>query len=338
MQYRNWIEEHIQIGHEVLYLTRNECIQTGLTAMEVFQLVEKSLIVHGKKELEMPAKIGIHPVKNSLMHAMPAHVPGDFACGIKWGTCFPDNRKRFGLDQTSCLMILNDQESGLPIAIMDGTWLTAVRTPAVTMVGVKYLANQDAETFGMIGCGVQGKEHVKQIVHFMPKLRKIYIFDIYEPMMDSLVDSLQEQIPVEIVKCKSFEELVKESEVIASATTILERPDPKISDEWIRPGQTILQCDLHSLYEDKTMKRADKYIVDSIEQHDLMTRYGYYPDGLPEIYGELGEVAAGLKKGRERNDEIIVNNNVGMAVEDIIVAKEIFVRALQQNLGRKLPL
>ena len=106
----------------------------------------------------------------------------------------------------------------------------------------------------------------------------------------------------------------------------------------MRAGQTLILVDMHTLYDDKTMKRADKYLVDSIEEHVYFESIGYYPHGLPEIYGETGEVVAGIKKGRESKDELIVDNNTGMSVEDAMVVKHIVGLALERKIGRLLPL
>jgi ornithine cyclodeaminase/alanine dehydrogenase len=327
MEYRDWISKYLDINNEILYLTQEEC-----------------------REAEMPAKIGLHPLKNtpksalytskatSFIHAMPAYLPCQFACGIKWTGSFPANRERFGYLQENGLLIYNDHESGAPLAVMDEVYITEIRTPAVSLVSAKYLANLDAKTFGMIGCGLQGRQHVKTISLVLPKLEKIYIYDIYEPAMDKLIKDIKPYVNAKIIKAGSYEDLVKNSEVICSATMITAKPEPKIKDEWVSKGQTLIMCDCHSLYEDKTMKRADKYLCDSIEQHELFRGYGYYPYGLPEIYGEIGEIAAGLKEGRENKDELIVSNNVGMAVEDIMLAKAIFDKALEKGVGTKLPL
>ena len=118
-------------GKEILYLTQNEVIEAGLQPLDVLERVRIALTEHGTKRCEMPAKIGIHPQENTLMHAMPAWVPGADACGIKWAECFPDNYKKFGLPQTSGLMILNCPESGWPLCILDAIWITAKRTAAV---------------------------------------------------------------------------------------------------------------------------------------------------------------------------------------------------------------
>jgi ornithine cyclodeaminase/alanine dehydrogenase-like protein (mu-crystallin family) len=338
LEYRAWISEHLEISKEVLYLTQDECRRIPITHEEILDKTEKALIAYSTKKAEMPAKIGIHPLKETFFHAMPAYIAEEFACGIKWGSCYPENRERFGYSQANGLIIFNDHESGCPLCIMDCIYVTEMRTPAVSYVAAKYLAGRNAKTFGMIGSGVQGRQHVTNISKVLPQLESIYIYDTYEPAMDKLIKNLQPGINAKIIKARSYEEIAKSAEVLASATIITERPEPKIKDAWIQKGQTLLLCDCHSLYEDVTMKRADKYLLDSIEQHNLLIGYGYYPDGLPAIYGETGEVAAGAKKGRERAEELIVCNNVGMAVEDMMVVRVLFDRALELGIGRKLPL
>jgi len=331
-------DSNYKVGKEILYLSREDCLKTTLTNYEIIHLVERALETHGKKELEMPAKIGIHPLENTFIHAMPAYIPSEHACGIKWAAGYPDNRRKFGLPQISALLLLNDDQTGVPLAMMDGSWITTVRTAAVTAVGVKYLGNVNSETFGMIGCGELGKKHIEFVSHVLPQLKKVYIYDVYEEAMDRLIADVQPKIQAEIVKASSIEEVVKHSLIIASATVITATPQPQIKDEWITSGQTIFQCDLHTLYEDVTMKRGDKYFVDSLEQNALFHKYGYYPEGLPSIDGELGEIVAGLKKGREHENELIINNNIGMAVEDIIMGKAIYDKALELGIGQKLKL
>ncbi|MBA1336585.1 MAG: Ornithine cyclodeaminase [Firmicutes bacterium] len=339
LAYRETIGKKLAIGKEVLYLTKEECMSTGLDTKEIISITRSALEAHGKKETEMPAKIGIHPLKNTFFHAMPALVPGQNACGMKWVECFPQNPARFNLAQTSGLLIFNDMESGFPLAIMDAIWITAKRTPAVSALSARHLANPDAETFGMFGCGVQGVEHVRFMPHEMKKLKKIYVYDISPSRMDSLIEELQPEIGAEIIKGSSVEQVVKSCEVLASATVILEKPDPQVKDEWLQKGQTLLICDLDSFWEIETMRRADKFIVDDIGQHRHFEEAGYYPYGMPEnIYAETGEVVAGIKAGRERKDELIVASNIGMAVEDVVMARAVLDRALEMGLGVKLPL
>lgn len=337
-EYRDWIAQHLTIGKEILYLTQDDVRTIPLPPIEVLSLTERALIAYSAGRTDMPAKIGIHPLPETFFHAMPAYVPEAYAAGIKWGSCYPENKKRYGYSQANGLIIFNDHLSGVPLAILDCIYVTEIRTAAVTYASAKVLASPATATFGMIGCGVEGKQHVKNISSVLQKLEKIYVYDIWEEAADSLIQDLQPEISAKIIKAGSFEEIAKSSEVLASATVITEVPQPKIRDAWITAGQTILLCDCHSLYEDQTLRRADKYIVDSIEQHKLLEGYGYYPDGLPGIYGETGEVVGKTKKGREKKNELIVCNNVGMAVEDMFVVRALFDKAIQLGIGKKLPL
>lgn len=201
MNYREWVSKHLQIGQEILYLSMQDVIDTGISVQDIIDLTEKSMIAYSAKRTEMPAKIGLHPQPDSLMHAMPAYLPEEQACGIKWGSNFPTNRERYPqLTPTNCQIIFNDHESGHPLAFLDATWLTEVRTPAVSLVAAKYMANLDATTFGMYGCGVQGRAHVKMIEHVLKKLETIYIYDVYESAMDRLIELCQPHVQAKIVK------------------------------------------------------------------------------------------------------------------------------------------
>jgi len=333
---RNYVAEKIDLGKEILYLTQDEVINMGLTQEDILKLTEKALVSHGKKEYEMPAKIGVHPLTEVFYHAMPAYVPSVNACGMKWIECYPYNPQRFNLPQTTGLLILNDISSGVPMAIMDSAWITAMRTPAVTVLATAQL-HPDAETFGMFGCGIQGIEHVNFVTHTMKKLKKIFVNDISEEAMDNLISICQPKLDVPIVK-STPEEMAKSCEVLSSATIILKESLAVVKDEWISKGQTILPCDLNTFWDPVTQRRADKYIVDSAEEHELFAGMGYFPEGLPKVYCQTGEVLAGVTKGRENKDELIVCSNIGMSVCDVVVAREIFNRALENGVGRKLPL
>jgi ornithine cyclodeaminase/alanine dehydrogenase-like protein (mu-crystallin family) len=334
---RKWISESLEIGKEMLYLSQKEVINMGLTEKEILALVKEALVAHGKKEYEMPAKIGVHPYPEVFFHAMPAYVPSKQAIGCKWIECYPKNPSKFQLPQTTGLLILNDVESGCPIALMDSALITAMRTPAVTSLAAEAL-HPDAETFGMFGCGIQGMEHVRYIGHSLKKLKKIYVYDVREEAMDRLIKEVQPKISVEIVKGKSPEEVTKSCEVLSSATVILREPLAVIKDEWVSKGQTIIPCDMNTFLDPVTSRRADKYIVDSIEEHELFDQMGYFPEGLPKIASETGEIIAGVKKGRESKDELIVCSNIGMAVCDVVVGREIFNKALANRVGAKLTL
>jgi ornithine cyclodeaminase/alanine dehydrogenase-like protein (mu-crystallin family) len=295
------------------------------------------LVEHGYRRCEMPAKIGIHPVEGALMHAMPAWVPAARASGVKWIASFSDNCK-FKLSQTSGLLILNCPETGWPLCVLDASWVTAKRTPAVTALASKHLARTDADTVGLIGAGVQGREHIAMLAEVIPTLKCIRVTDRLGSSAKALIRDIQPKISnVELVPCKTIEEVVRGTSIIISATAILAHPKPEVRDEWIEPGAFVAPIDFDSLWERETFTRADKFLVDSRNELDHLMAVGRLSNGLPRPYAELGEVIAGLKPGRETDSELIVNMNIGMAVEDVVVGWELFDRACKLNLGRLLP-
>ncbi|AZS70706.1 ornithine cyclodeaminase [Streptomyces lydicus] len=334
---RGRVAGELKSGSDLLYLSRQDVEDIGITRDEILDLTREALVEHGHQRYEMPAKIGVHPYDNVFYHAMPAYLPGPGIVGMKWIECYPDNPRKFHLPQTTGLLVINDVESGAPLAVMDSAWLTAMRTPAVTVLGAAAL-HPGATTFGMFGCGVQGKEHVRYAALAMPGMETVYVHDTNEAAADALIAELQPELDLRLVKGESAEAVTKSAQVLSSATVILREPLAVVKDGWVTAGQTILPCDLNTFWDPRTSQRADKYIVDSIAEHELFASMGYFPDGLPAIASETGEVLAGVKPGRESADEIIVNSNIGMAVCDIAVGNAILHRAIERGAGTRLPL
>ena len=335
----DYLASKLNLGHEILWLTREQCIQCGPSIDEIIEIVRDTMIQHGKKEYEMPAKIGIHPYDDVFFHAMPAYVPNQAIAGIKWIECFPRNPRQYNIPQTTGVQVLNDIPTGVPVCIMDCSWLTAMRTPAVSALSAEALA-PNTEYFGMYGAGVQGKEHLRFIPRTLKKLKKIYLYGPHDDVVDAAIAEVQPEIDVEIVKAKSPQEVAEKCETLCSATIILRDPLCVVKDEWISKGQTLLPLDLNTYFDLKTQYGCDKYIVDSWEEHQCFADTGYFPvdKGLPKVYCETGEVLAGLKPGREYSDEIIVCSNIGMSVNDVAVGKHIMMKALENGVGTRLPL
>ncbi|MFZ0492566.1 MAG: ornithine cyclodeaminase family protein, partial [Acidimicrobiia bacterium] len=139
----------------LLYLSRADVESVGLDMGAVIDLLEQAFIEKGQGRVEMPPKPGIHTRPDAFIHAMPAYIPALESAGIKWVSGYPANQAR-GLPYISGLLILNDAETGMPTAVMDCTWITAVRTGGATGLAAKYLARPDSETAGILACGVQG--------------------------------------------------------------------------------------------------------------------------------------------------------------------------------------
>jgi len=144
---------------------------------DIINAVEEAFREKRYGRVEMPPKPGVHPQNNSFIHAMPAYIPKLRSAGVKWVSGFPENYK-LGLPYITGLLILNDPKTGVPICVMDCTWITAMRTGAATAMAAKYLARKDSETLGILGCGVQGRSNLEALSVVLGNLRRVKAYDI----------------------------------------------------------------------------------------------------------------------------------------------------------------
>ncbi len=143
----------------MMYLSRKDVEAVNLQMPEIIDALEEMFKEKGEGRVEMPPKPGIHTREDAFIHAMPAYIPGLQSAGMKWVSGYPDNQKK-KLPYISGLLILNDPDNAIPIAVMDATWITAMRTGAATAVAAKYLARRDSSSVGIIACGVQGRSNL----------------------------------------------------------------------------------------------------------------------------------------------------------------------------------
>jgi ornithine cyclodeaminase/alanine dehydrogenase len=144
---------------------------------EIIQLLEKSFEENGYGRVEMPPKPGIHPGDgNNFIHAMPAYIPTLKSVGIKWVSDFPEN-VIIGLPNSTRLIIINDPETGIPLAVMDCMWISAMRTAAASVVAAKRLARPEASRLGILGCGVQGRTYTEALNVLFP-VSEVLAYDV----------------------------------------------------------------------------------------------------------------------------------------------------------------
>jgi ornithine cyclodeaminase/alanine dehydrogenase-like protein (mu-crystallin family) len=320
---------------EMIYLSESDIIAMNVGMPEVIDLVEQGLLEHGKGRVENPPKPGIHATPNSFIHAMPAYFRKLGIGGIKWVSGYPDNRE-IGLPQIIGVIILNDMKTGAPVCIMDGTWITAARTAAVSAVTAKYCARKDSKVLGIVGAGVQGRQNLIALKIVLPNLLKAKIFDISLEAALKCRDELTAQVGIEISICESVEEVAKGSDVIVTATQRLAKP--LIKEEWFGAGCLGMGLEASRAWHGDAILNADKFVTDDWEQTKHFKSQGAFPDGLPKLYAELGKIVAGEKPGREEERERILAINIGLALSDIIVANQIYERAKKKNVNTKLAL
>lgn len=320
---------------EFLYLSREDVFKVGISMPDAIAVAEAVFREHGRRQFENPPKPSVHPQPDAFIHAMPGYLPGMHAAGLKWVSGFSSNYKQ-GLPNIIGLMILNDTQTGKPLAVMDCSWITQTRTGAVSAVAARYLARQDSQIIGIVGAGVQGRANALALKEVLPQIRQLKVFDTNEDNLDRFVSGMRKMLPFDVEKTDSAKSAIEEADVIVTATGKLAKPIFKRS--WVRPGALILPVHTRG-WEKTTPARVDKFVVDHWDQFkQAQEKEGGYYESLPGLYAELGEIVAGHKPGRENEIECIMDHNYGMAIQDVALAREIFQRAAEKGLGTGLHL
>lgn len=320
--------------HEILYLSYKDVESLGLSLESIIEAVEDAFRQKGKGLVEMPPKPGIHPRRDAFIHAMPAYLKGSDAAGMKWISGFPQNPKR-GLPYIAGILVLNDPETGLPIAIMDATWLTAYRTAGATAVAAKYLARDDSEVLAILGCGTQGRSHTLMLSKVLP-LKVVKAYDVNERSLQNYEAFVRERTQLEVVRTASPREAVEGSDVIVTAGPILKEPSPVIEADWVKRGASAFPIDFDSYWKSSAIASMDKFYTDDVPQLNYYIKEGWIRP-IERVTGELSEVIVGSKPGRESEEEKIMCMNLGLAILDVAVGKMIYEEAKRRNAGRMLP-
>jgi ornithine cyclodeaminase/alanine dehydrogenase len=319
---------------EVLHLSNEDICSLNINMKEVVGWVEEVFRNKGLGKYEMPPKPGVHTMPDAFIHAMPAYLPDLHAAGMKWVSGYPDNYKR-NLPYISGILILNDTETGIPIAVMDCTWITAVRTGAATAVAAKYLARTDVESVGILGCGVQGRNNLEALFTIFNSIAVVKAYDILPQVQKKYVDDMKEKFNCDVLGVNSPQEAVVNSDIIVTAGPALKNPTPVIEDRWFKAGSFASPVDADSYWKKDALFGVDKFCVDDVPQIMHFKSEGYLQT-MPEIHADLGEIVTGKKPGRENDQERTMSMNLGLALEDIGVAKKVYLKALERGIGKTL--
>ncbi|NOZ72760.1 MAG: ornithine cyclodeaminase [Chloroflexi bacterium] len=332
----------------VLWLSQEDVIAAGgLDMAATMNDLEQVFRLHAAGDYTLPEKIVMAwkpaPPDEQADHIniMPGYVGGDLhALGLKSIASFPRNPYRYGLPRATALVILNDPQTGVPLAVMDDTLISAMRTGAATGVATTYLARQDVRRIGLIGAGVQCRTQLMAVKVARPSIQEGAIFDIRRERAEAFVQEMNQRLGLELRVAESAEEVVRQAEVLVTATTTVQ---PIVRHGWLNPGTFYAHVSGYECEYD-VIRQADKIVVDDWEQVKhrmystvaLMRRDGLFADS--DLYGELGDIVSGNKPGREADEEIIIFSPIGMGLHDLAVALRIYRQAKAQGLGQQVKL
>ena len=316
----------------------NKDICNLLSINDALGIIEDAFRAYGNKKAQMPAKIYIKLHQyNGDLRAMPAFIETTKACGMKWVSVYPDNRKK-GLPTTIATIILNDAKSGFPLAVMDGTYITKIRTAAAGATAAKYLARKDSKIVAMVGCGAQAESQLAALnEYFDIKLVKacgqksIYAQDFIRRMQG---------LKLRMVVSQTVKDCVKDADIVVTTTPSRK---PLLYLDWLKKGVHInaIGADAKGKQElEPAILKNAKVVIDDWPQAMASGEINVaWSKGLltkKDIHATLGEVILHRKPARTDKDELTVFDSTGLAIQDISCAQFAYSQALKHNIGRRI--
>jgi ornithine cyclodeaminase/alanine dehydrogenase len=316
--------------YPTLYLNRKTIESIALPMAKIIDVVEDALIEKAHGRVQMPSKHWMERDADRWFGGMSSLVPKVGYTAMKWQSGSTENRNR-GLPYITGMLFLNSLEDGTVAAIMDSTWITQQRTAAASAIAVKHLAKKDARSYSVLGAGVQGHSHFEAFRLVMPDLQEVVIYDVDEAAAKRFAAFVEaEGLRSRIVK--SPRAAVDASDIFVTSGPIEPDTIRTIDADWMHPGQTGIAIDYDCYFKPAALHAADHILTDDFGQIEHIKEYGYFV-GCPTPTTELGSVAAGLASGRRAAGDKIVLMNMGVAVEDVATAKEIYEIAKARNIG-----
>lgn len=325
-------------------LTKKD-IQNAVTMAEAIHAVKLAYIQLSQEKTVTPLRVQV-PVEDreGVVLFMPAFLPQIGSLGAKIVSVFPQNLQS-GLSIIHAVVVLLDAETGCPISLLDGTYLTALRTGAASGVATDLLARRDSRIAAIFGAGVQGRTQLEAVCT-VRAITKVWVYDPSPDVAKAYADKMKQRgdpIPQDISVAQTPKQALEEADIICTATTSSE---PVFADEDLCPGVHINGIGSYTpkMQEipGQTVARA-RVVVDSIsaslaEAGDLIIPLQNKTIEESDIHGEIGQVAAGYIPGRESDSEVTFFKSVGLAVQDIATAALALQRAEELNLGRNIDL
>ncbi len=321
-----------------LILNRDDVISV-LDMKDCMDAVENAFAELARGTAVLPLRTSITP-PDGLSLYMPAYLKESGALACKVVTVYKNNPSKFNMPVVIGKVLLQDPATGDVICIMDGGYLTAVRTGAASGVATKYLAREGSiQVAGIFGTGVQARMQLWAVSEAR-EIAKALVYDISDEAANKFVKEMTEKLSIEIIKANSPDEVL-EADIICAATS---SSTPIFDGSKVKPGTHINGIGSHTPNArelDSTIVKRSKFIGDSKEAcfneaGDIMIPLQNGEIEKSHFYAELGEIITGRKKGRESLDEITLFKSNGLAIQDVATAKLIYDKAVSAGIGTEV--
>ncbi|MBI5679494.1 MAG: alanine dehydrogenase [Methanobacterium sp.] len=325
--------------HETILLNQSQ-IKELTNMKEIIESVETAYKVHAERKVQMPAKKYLFYKKfKGDLRIMPCFIRGMDESGVKCVNVHPDNPRKFGLPTVMAMIELVNPETGFPISVMDGTWITNMRTGAAAGVATKYLARDNSEILGMVGAGVQAATGLEAINEVMD-IKEVRVSCRTCEKRENFAKYASEKYGIEVKAVDTIKEAVQGADVLLTTTPAREAV---VKSKWVADGTHInaMGADAPGKQElDSHILQKAKIIIDCWDQashsgeinipvHEKLVRRS-------DIIGKIGDVIIGAIPGRTSDNDITVFDSTGLAVQDIVTAWKVYEKALENGIGQRI--
>jgi ornithine cyclodeaminase len=330
-------------GIELTYLSGADVDLLDLAGDAILDPVAAVLAAQGRGEVVLEPRVHLFPGAGADGHfnVLRGSLPRDGVAGVKVVGDFVDNG-RLGLPSELALLLLLDPVTGVPIAIVDATAITAMRTGAVTAIGGRHLARPDSRVLGHIGSRGTAEWNVRLLCHVLPGIEEVRIHSRTAESRDALARRLDAELDAAVRAVDGWEECVRGADVVVEASR-LGSPEPLLRTAWVGPGTLVVPYGTVSAVELDLTDAMDKIVVDDWGQAHagpLGALRAHVDSGrltAERLHAELGQIVCGDRPGRERADERILLWHRGLSTTDIALGRAMLERARERGIGTRLP-
>lgn len=314
----------------MLVLSHSDLLESGCFNIPMaLSVVEEAFLQYSKGDVIFPDKVSqiLCQETQERINCLPATIKSKHVCGMKWVAVFPPNPTKHNLPNLNATILLSETVTGYPIAIMDGTLCSDLRTASISAVAAKYLARSNSEIIGFIGSGEQAKMHLLVMKHVLPKLRICKVASRRIESEQQFINQMSKLLPdITFVPCHSdYEKAARDSDVVVTA---ISAQLPLLQSEWL--GEGVFYCHVGGWEDDYSVPLSvDKIVTDDWHsvKHRTQTISRLYQMGKltdNDIYGDLYEIVCGKKAPRTSGKEKIYFNGVGLSYVDIALAYKFY--------------
>lgn len=319
----------MKLGRDILYLSNDDILACNPGLAAVDRAVEAMFAAKADGSARMKPKLALHAAEGTLFLASPGVLAKPAYAGIKW-VGVADNAKR-GLPHIAGVILLSDAETGLPLAVMDASWITGARTAATTVAAAKRLARKDSQSIGFIACGVQARAHLAALRPHFP-LRQIKAYSRNLSTAQKFAEEAR-QLGLTATAVSEPRAAVENLDIVITSTPVVPRTPSFLDAAWLSPGSFTGSVDLGVSWFKEGLGALDIAVTDDTAQA------GSERVNFPRAYdGEVASLVAGTLAGRTDARQRTALVFAGLGLADVAVGAAVYDEARKKGIGRILPL